>query len=234
VPDWRRLVEENWRSAGRDPDREAEIVEELAAHLEDRCADEIDHGIAAVRAETAARAEAALLVGSAARIVRAKEGRMTARVRTVWLPAVATALVAEVGLYLVIRAGVRPWTILLDWHVFHAHHPLLFYVPWLLALPVVGAAGAAWARGQGATLRDTVLVSLFPAISALGLAVPATILDLVVDVAGGHHSIEHTLCGAAWIVVSFVLAPALALGLGLLVATATRRRSSQELGSLAS
>jgi hypothetical protein len=153
---------------------------------------------------------------------------LSRRVRAIWLPAVATTLLSEVSLYAVIRAGVSPWTVLLDWHVFHAHHPLQFYIPWLLALLVVGAAGAAWSRSQGGTVRQTVVVALFPAIAALGLVVVSTIGDIIVEVGGGAHSAEHTFCGTAWAFVSFVLAPGLALSLGLLAALFARRRASED------
>jgi hypothetical protein len=62
---------------------------------------------------------------------------MRRRARALWLPAVTITLVAEATLYVVMRSEYRPWTVPLDWHVFHAHHLLQFYVPWLLALPGV-------------------------------------------------------------------------------------------------
>jgi hypothetical protein len=144
---------------------------------------------------------------------------MTRRVRTLWLPAVTVTLAAEATLLLVMRSGYRPWTILLDWHVFHSHHPLQFYIPWLLALPVISAAGAFWSRRQGGTPREAAVAAMSPAIAAFGLIVVSTPLDVLVDVViQGSHTVEHTFCGTAWLLVSFVLAPGLALGLGLLVA----------------
>lgn len=151
-------------------------------------------------------------------------GRPTRRARALWLPAVTTTLLTEVALYLVMRAGFRPWTIPLDWHVFHSHHPLQFYVPWLLVLPFVGAAGAAWSHGQGGTLREAALAAMFPALAALWLTILATPIDLLIDVVlEGNHSPAHSFCGTAWLLVSFVLAPGLALALGLLVATRWHR-----------
>jgi uncharacterized membrane-anchored protein len=94
---------------------------------------------------------------------------MTRRFRALWLPGLAVTLAAQATLYLVILAAVRPWTILLDWYVFHSHHPLQFYFPFLLTLPVVAAAGALWSRRQGGNPREAALVALFPAITALGL-----------------------------------------------------------------
>jgi len=154
--------------------------------------------------------------------------RMTRRARALWLPAVATTLLAEVSLYAFIRAGVSPLTLPLDWYVFHSHHPLQFYIPWLLLLPVVGAIGAVWSTSQGSTSRQTVTVVLFPAIAALVLVAGATVADLIGDVGGGRHAAEHTFCGTAWATVSFVPAPGVALSPGLLTALLQRRRRSED------
>jgi hypothetical protein len=145
---------------------------------------------------------------------------MSRRVRALWLPAVTVTLAAEVALYVVMRSGYRPWTIPLDWYVFHAqHYPLQFYVPWLATLPFIAAAAACWSRRQGGTPREAALAALFPAIAALGLIVVSTPLDVLVDVViRRSHTLEHTFCGTAWGLVSFVLAPGIALALGLLVA----------------
>jgi hypothetical protein len=143
---------------------------------------------------------------------------MSRRTRVVWLPAVATTLAAEAILYLVMRSGYRPWTILLDWHVFHSHHPLQFYVPWLATLPFVAAAAALWSRRQGGTPREAAVAATFPAIAAFGLIVVSTPLDILVDVVVlRSHTLEHTSCGTAWGLVSFVAAPGLALALGSFV-----------------
>ena len=143
---------------------------------------------------------------------------MTRRVRALWLPAVAMTLVAEAALSMVMCSEYRPWTVFLDWYVFHAqHHPLQFYVPWLAVLPFIAAAGALWSRRQGGTSREAALVAMFPAFAALWLTILATPIDLLVDVVLEHkHSPAHSFCGTAWLLVSFVLAPGAALALGLL------------------
>ena len=154
---------------------------------------------------------------------------MTRRVRVLWLPALAVTFAAEAVLYLVIRTGYRPWTVFLDWYVFHAqHHPLQFFVPWLIVLPFVAAAGATWSRRQGGTAREAALAAMFPAIAALGLTIIATPLDILVDVViQRSHTVEHSLCGTVWLLVSFVLAPGLALALGLLAEAVWRRHVPQ-------
>jgi hypothetical protein len=152
---------------------------------------------------------------------------MSRQVRALWLPAVTVTLAAEVVLHVVMRSGYRPWTIPLDWYVLHAqHHPLQFYVPWLATLPFIAAAAACWSRRQGGTPREAALAALFPAIVALGLAIIATPLDILVDVVIQHsHTVEHSLCGTAWLIVSFALAPGVALALGLLVAAGLWHRA---------
>ena len=157
---------------------------------------------------------------------------MSRRVQVLWLPVVASILAAEVILFLLTWSGTRPWTIPLDWHVIHAHHPLQFYVPWLIALPFIAGASALWSRRRGGTPREAAVAAMAPALAALGLAVVATPIDLLVDVVGGKHAAEHTFCGTAWLLVSFVLAPGMALALGLLAA-ATRWRHSPGAGSRA-
>ncbi|HSD27013.1 MAG TPA: hypothetical protein VLL75_06885 [Vicinamibacteria bacterium] len=150
---------------------------------------------------------------------------MTRRVQVLWLPAVASILAAEATLFLLTWAGVRPWTVPLDWHVFHSHHPLQFYVPWLVALPFIAAAAVLFSRRRGGTAREAAVAAMAPAVAALALTAVATPIDLLVDVGGGKHAAEHTFCGTAWLLVSFVLAPGVALVLGLLAAGAWRRRA---------
>ncbi len=111
--------------------------------------------------------------------------------------------------------------------MFHSHHPLQFYVPWLIALPVIAAAGASLVAPPGGD----------PAGGRPGGDVPgdrgaradpivATPLDILVDVVIQRgHTVEHTFCGTAWALVSFVLAPGLALALGLLAAAVWRHHA---------
>jgi hypothetical protein len=142
---------------------------------------------------------------------------MSRRVRALWLQALTVTLAAEATLSQVTRSGYQPWTVPLDWHVFHSHHPLQFYLPWLAVLPFVATAGTLWSRRQGGSTRESLVVALFPAIAALGLTLVATPADILVDVIiQRNHPLEHTFCGTAWVLVSFVLAPGLALGVGFL------------------
>ncbi len=145
---------------------------------------------------------------------------MTRRVRVMGLPALAAVLVAELSLDLMMRAGVEPLTMKLDWH-----HPLQFYIPWLACLPVIAAAAAYWSSRQGGTPGEMALAALSPAIAELGLVVFGTILDLIVDVGSGHHTLWGTLSGTGSFSISRVLVPGVALSVGLLAFPSRRDRA---------
>lgn len=134
---------------------------------------------------------------------------MSNRVRTVWLPGLAAVIVAEGSLYVLQHSGLRPMTLFLDWH-----HPLQFYLPWLLGLPLVGAIVAGWSRREGGTPRQMIMAATMPALAEIALIVFGTVVDIIGDVGGGHHSIWHTFCGTGSFSVSRVLAPGVALVLG--------------------
>lgn len=137
--------------------------------------------------------------------------RVNTRVRTLWLPGLVLFLASMGLLGLLIWAGVRPLTFFLNWH-----HPLQFYVPWLVVLPVLGAVGAYWSRRAGGGTRTRLLASVFPVLPLAGMAVVGLLADLIVDVGGGRHSVWHTLCGAGYLVVCWLLVPGAALLLGAL------------------
>lgn len=158
---------------------------------------------------------------------------MRPRVRALWVPGMAVTLAAQATLYVVMRSGYRPWTMGLDRHVFHSHHPLQFYLPWLAALPFIAAAGAFWSRRRGGTVRQAALAGLFPALGAFGLVLAATPLDILVDgVILRSHTLEHTFCGTAWALVSFSLAPGIALAVGLAASAAWWARRSARTAPL--
>ena len=75
---------------------------------------------------------------------------MTNRTRTLWLPAAANLLAAMLLLMMMQKLGVEPR--LLWVNVIAGKFALVFYFPWLIALPFFGAAGAYLSRlAQGGT-----------------------------------------------------------------------------------
>ena len=81
---------------------------------------------------------------------------------------------------------------------------VLFYVPWLIALLLISAGAAYWARRSGASVRGRVLVAASPGIVIGGVYTVLALLVVVGASASGHpvhplDAIGHFLIG--WLVV---------------------------------
>jgi len=134
------------------------------------------------------------------------------RVSALWLPGLVVLSVSMGLLMVLIRAGLRPLTFCLDWH-----HPLQFYVPWLLTLPLFGALGAYWSLRAGGGTRRRLLAGVFPVVAMAASFVVLLPIEIIGDVVvGGRHFIWHSFCGFGSFMVSWVLFPGAALLLGAL------------------
>jgi hypothetical protein len=222
VPDWNELIRSRLGSLGLDAEREAEIVAELAQHLEETYEENRRQGQAdeqAVELALAAVSDWPAL----RRDIRGACGEvcMNNRTKCIWLPGLVMLTVSMGMLRALISAGFRPLTFFPNWH-----HPLQFYTPWLLALPILGALGASWSQRGGGGRKARVLAATFPAIALAGFGLVALAADLVVDVWGGRHSVWHTLCGLGSFLLCWVLAPGLALLAGATPFLKSRTESS--------
>ena len=204
MPDWRKLVSEHLASLALDPDEREEVVEELAAHLDEaflslrgrgfaerdaakRCLSEVhDWGDLCRRIQTARR----------------KENSMTNRVTQLWLPGLLTFTLSMGSLALVQIFGPKPWT---TW----GHPPIsLFYIPWLFLLPLVGALGAYLSNRAGGSRRAIFCSSVFPILPFLVTILVAIPISLSLD-----HMVAHNIEPIAFLVFLFgwVFVPGVAL-----------------------
>lgn len=160
VPDWQKLVRARLGTLGLEPEREQEIVAELAGHLEDLYEDCCASGVPVDLAFRRAVDDVSdwNRLSRKIRHVKAEEEPMNDRTKSLWLPGFATLTLSMSLLRLLIGAGLRPHIVWISSKV-----PLLFYVPWLLALPLMGALGAYWSRRAGGGLTARILAGLFPA-----------------------------------------------------------------------
>jgi len=83
---------------------------------------------------------------------------MNNRIKHLWLPGLATLALSMVLLMVLMRSGIQPLVVTL-----RLPYLLLFYVPWLVALPVIGALGAYWSRRAGGGHQAGIAAGLFPA-----------------------------------------------------------------------
>ena len=85
------------------------------------------------------------------------------------------------------------------------------HVPWLIALPFIGAGAAFWSQCAGGGVQHRLLSALAPAITFLGIPLIGLPISLVVD-RGVPLSLKASACAA--FLVSWVLLPSLALLIG--------------------
>jgi hypothetical protein len=88
---------------------------------------------------------------------------LNARTRTFWLPALVSLTAAMVCLMVSTLAGLDPRFLV------RGSSTLVIYIPWLLMLPLCGAAGAYLSRRVGGERLACLIAALFPVIATTSL-----------------------------------------------------------------
>lgn len=205
--DWNALVCKQLGGLGLNPAQQEEVVAEIAGHLQDIYEEGCAHGLCKTEAMERSLGEVADWRRLARKIqrTRRKEEGMNNRIKNLWLPS-CTSLAPAMGfLMLLQRTGPQPRLVWLG------SMPLMLYVPWLVALPLFGAAGAYLSRRAGGPRLARVVAGLFPAIVILGLAVLGVSSSLVVE---PNVFILHHPAYLAFALFNWVVLPAAALLLG--------------------
>jgi hypothetical protein len=219
--DWEALVDGRLAGLVLESAEKAEVIAELAAHLEEICEEWRGQGITeedAVR-RTLSQVEDWQVLRRRIQSARMKENIMTNRVTQLWLPGFLTFALSMTLLELVQKFFPQPFMLHLD------HPPvLLFYVPWLLTLPLAGAIGAYLSKRAGASLPMTLVSSLFPVLPLAAIFLIAIPVGLVIS-----HTLSHGIVAAALLTlgIEWVAVPgAILLAGGSLVRLLFSRRSA--------
>ncbi len=160
MPDWAAWIRARLGPLPLRPQRAAEIITELAAHLEESCQERVRTGVPEEKARAATLAEVTDWVELRRQIIQAEKEGIGVRIRKLWLPGLFTcALALSLGLYVnLARTYMRfPWN--------PEEFPSPFYLLVLFALPPVGALGACVSRRAGGSPADRILAALFPVIA---------------------------------------------------------------------
>lgn len=88
---------------------------------------------------------------------------MNTRTRTFWLPALVSLTAAMACLTISTLSGLEPRFVARGWATY------VVYIPWLLTLPLCGAAGAYLSRRAGGERRECLAAGLFPVIAMTSL-----------------------------------------------------------------
>jgi hypothetical protein len=95
---------------------------------------------------------------------------MNTRTRTFWLPALVSLTAAMACLTISTLGGLEPRFVARGWATY------VVYIPWLLTLPLCGAAGAYLSRRAGGERRACLAAGLFPVIAMTSLVGFLTII----------------------------------------------------------
>ena len=160
--DWLQLVRERLALRDLDAVQREDVFAELAAHLED-C-------YTALRAEGATEPHAVQRTlrqvtnweDLQRQIANEKNGGppMRERLRQLWIPGFLTLTLTVLCDFALYKLGFHPRSV--PWS---NTRTFLFYEPWLLALPFLGALGAFISTRAGGSRATVFLASTFPALS---------------------------------------------------------------------
>jgi hypothetical protein len=230
--DWKKFVEGQLAGLALPPGTKADVVDELAAHLEETCAGFRKQGMTEEAAVRLALSQVKDWYKLQRRIqnARIKEITMTNRVKQFWLPSLLTLLLSMVLLMLIQLFGPSPWTSS-SGNRLRMTPVAVVYVSWLLTLPLIGAMGAYLSIRAGGSLRAVFCSIMFPVFPYLVFFVIGLPLALIFDDHVAHNiTIPAFFVGlSAWIIL-----PAVALlagGLAVQVLVSRRVSSGRITGS---
>lgn len=215
--DWETLVAGHLAGLVLEPAERAEVITELAAHLEEVCEALRSRGIREEDAveRTLSQVEDWQVLRQGIQSAKTKEHIMTNRVKQFWLPSLVTMLLTMGLLALIQIFGPNPWVIARKsaWSLIAP--VAVVYLPWLLSLPVIGAMGAYLSNRAGGSRRAVFSSIVFPVLPYLVFF----LLALPVMVIFNDRLAHNIMFGALFVgLFAWVLAPAAALLAGGLLA----------------
>lgn len=211
---WQELVRQRLAGLELDAAEKEEVHSELAAHLEESYEIFRKKGLLESEATRLTLGQVSdwqeLRRGISA--AKRREHPTRKRVRQLWVPGFLTFLLSVLFLITLQKVGFRPRI------VGNGPNAILFYVPWLAALPFTGALGAYLSCRAGGSREIALLASLFPTLALTATFVLMFPIDLIIEPLVGNH-LDFGIVASAMLKegVSWRLVPGTALFLGGLV-----------------
>ncbi|SRR6266403_5067695 len=229
--DWEELVRAKLAGLAIEPREKREVIEELAAHLDETYEELRGRGFIEEDATELSLCQVKDWPDLRRRIqsARTKENVMTNRVKQFWFPSLMTLLLSMGLLMLVQVFGPNPWTPATGGRL-RMMPMAVVYVSWLLTLPLIGAMGAYLSIRAGGSPRAVFSSILFPVFPYLVFFVVGLPLALILDDHVAHNmTIPAFFVGlSAWIIFPAVALLAGGLAVQVLV---SRRVSSGRITS---
>jgi hypothetical protein len=242
MPDWSQLVNEHLAALALEPHERAEVMEELAAHLDETFLDCLRGGFSEEDAVKRCLSEVHDWPDLRRKIqtARRKEDAMSNRITQFWLPGMAIFVVSEMFLGFMQTSGAKPWILA------SGQTPIaMSYIPWLLSLPLIGGIAAYLSQRAGGSRRAVLSSIVFPVLLFLAMFLLLQFpfyfsfqriagVDYPVGLRIDWHAVHHTTALAFLTAfLGWVLVPGAALVIGGLLAQlfASRRLDSRGIAS---
>ena len=208
--DWRKFVQVQLAGLPLSSGTKADVVDELAGHLEEVYEGYRRQGMPQELAAQGAMRQVTDWNALQRHIRNAKEREelMQNRVRQLWFPGLLTLTLSTGLLPMLLKLGLEPRIV--SWS---GPETILFYVPWLMTLPLFGALGAYVSLRAGGPARAILLSGVFPVLSLAACFFVILPLSIVLDRSIAFHL---TLAGFLGLLLSWVVAPGAALLIGAL------------------
>jgi hypothetical protein len=207
--DWKALVEQRLTGLALEHGERAEVIAELAGHLEEAFEQLRRQGLSEEAATEHALSQVKNWQSLRRKIqqARMKEDGMTDRVKQVWLPGFLTLFLSMMLLMAIQFFGPKP--LVLSPHGWRVMAPMaVIYVPWLLCLVPIGAMGAYLSSRAGASRRGTFMSIVFPVLPYFAFFILAFPVCVILD----DHVAHNVELSALWVgLVAWVVLPAVAL-----------------------
>jgi len=211
--DWETLVEHLLAGLALEPAERAEVIAELAAHLEEACEELRRQGMAEHEALARTLSQVEDWQDLRRRIIEAKRRAypMKKRAQQLWIPGFFTLIVSILLLALFQRFQFQPRLI---------NGGFLLFVPWLLSLPLAGALAAYVSSRAGGSLGTALLASVFPVVVlTTGFLLMFPIGFLIERVIGRHNDFAIVATTLLTDAIGWILVPGVALLAGGVVMT---------------
>lgn len=197
--EWQDVIRKKAAGVAMSPRQCEELVAELANHLEDLHAALLASGVAEPEASTQCLKQLNdIPIAVFARRSQIWEDAMNQRSRTLWLPGLVTLTIACVSLMVM--------------QLFAFSRPRVYWVDgvnvevgvlWLLSLVPCGALGTYMSCRAGGTRWNSILASLFPSLTMLGVF--CVVLPIAIFIERNTYVIHHLgpfgLALLAWTIV---------------------------------
>ena len=230
--DWQELVRQRLAGLELDAAEREEVQVELAAHLEESYEIFCRQGLGESEAASRTLAQVSDWQELRRRISAAKkrEYPMKKRVQQLWIPGFITLILSVVFQMMLQKLGFRVRI------VGNGPNAILFYVPWLAALPFIGALGAYLSSRAGGSRGTMVLASVFPVFALAGAFVFLFPFDVIVKWVIGSKVDTFAIVGTTILRdgTGWLLLPGAALFLGgLVMSVLFSRRSPSQSAAIA-